>query len=245
MQRNIVLGRRPQRDGAVARSRVPSRTLPGAIEALSLAKYRLASRWRSLLWFWLSILSLAALGGLVLEILGPPPKRTADVQAPPQAAILPTRPARPPAAPAGLTAPAAVPAPAALAPAQPEPDPASAPQPSPVPDTQAPGNTAQQDAPSRGRVLMVLHPARSEGSAAIAGTLAARTGLDSDQIGVGTTGEARSAAVIRFYSTGDHALARRLGQELARMGYTWKIENFAARSWAWKDQAIEVFLPDR
>ena len=55
----------------------------------------------------------------------------------------------------------------------------------------------------------------------------------------------RSEAVIRFYAVGDHALARRLGKELARMGYSWRIENFAARPWAWKDQAVEVFLPDK
>ena len=92
---------------------------------------------------------------------------------------------------------------------------------------------------------MVLHPARLEGSEKIANRLAAHAGVDPDQIDVGPTSEATSRAVIRFYAEGDHALARRLGQELARMGYSWKIENLSARSWASKDQAIDIFLPDK
>lgn len=241
MQRNLALGRRPQHDNAKIRSRAPGQSLPGAIEALSLAKYRLASRWRSLLWFWAVILSIAALGGFVLEMLGPPAEPTLEPQ-PPQAALPPAEPARPSAT---LSAPAAMATPAATALARLEPEPAPTPQPGASIEPQAPGNAMQQDAPPRGRVLLVLHPPKAEGSAAIASRLAARAGLDPDQIDVGTTGEARSGAVIRFYSANDHALARRLGQELARMGYTWKIENFATRPWAWKDQAIEVFLPDR
>ena len=249
MQRNIVLGRRPQHGNAAAQSRSRPRTKPVGIEVLSLAKYRLGSRGRSLLWFWLSILSIAALGGLVLEMLGPPPARSQAFQASQPAAAPPVGPERPltassrPAALTEVTTSVAALTPAVPAPARPEPGPA--PQPGPIPDAQAPGATAQQDAPPRGRVLILLHPARSEGSAAIASRLAARASLDSDQIDVGPTSEAKSRAVIRFYSEGDHALARRLGQELARMGYSWKIENFAARSWAWKDQAIEVFLPDK
>ncbi len=252
MQRNIVLGRRSQHGLAEAQSRSRPRTLPGASEVLSLAKYRLGSRWRSLVWFWIAVLSFVGLGALVLEVLGPSPESALDLQAAEAAAALAPGPApelkRPLTASAGPTAPVAGTAPAAAitpvtpVPARPEPGPA--PQPSPVPDAQAPAGTQPQDAP-RGRVLVVLHPARSEGSAAIASRLAARAGVDPDQIDVGPTGEAKSRAIIRFYAEADHALARRLGQELARMGYTWKIESFAGRSWTWKDQAIEVFLPER
>lgn len=220
--------------------------MPSRFEVLSLAKYRLGSHWRPLLWFWLAILSIAAMGGLALEILGPPAERTPEVQAPQPAAILPAGPERPPtalAAFANVTAAAADTTLATSAPARPEPS--TAPQPGPVPSAQGPAATAQQDSPPRGRSLIVLHPARSEGAAAIASRLAARASLDPDQIDVGTLGEVRSGAVVRFYSTGDHALARRLGQELAHMGYTWKIENLAARAGASKEQAIEVFLPDR
>lgn len=246
MQRNIVLDRRPQHGNAEAQSRSRPSTLPVGFQALSLAKYRLSSRWQSLLWFWVSILSIAALGALVLEILGPPPERTPDVQAPRPTAALPIGPERPLTAlapPAALTTPAVAMTYATSAPARPKPGPA--PRPDTNPDTQALAATAQQDAPPRGRILIVLHPARSEGSAAIASRLAARVSLDSDQIDVGTRGDARSGAVIRFYSTDDHALARRLGQELAHMGYSWKIENFADRPGVSKDQAVEVFLPDR
>lgn len=245
MQRNIALGRRPQHDKTSERSRAPGGTSPGATAVLNLAKYRLASRWHSLLWFWIAFLSIAAMGGLVLELLGPPAERAFEVPGP-RTAASPAETRPPLAAATALTVlapPAAVAATGSPATARLEPSSPS--QPSPGLDAQAPGNTAQQDPQPRGRVLIVLHPARSEGSAAVASRLAARAGLDSDQIDVGPNAEAKSAAVIRFYSAGDHALARRLGQELARMGYTWKIENFAARSWAWKDQAIEVFLPDR
>lgn len=249
MQRNIVLGRRPQHDNALAQSRSRPRSTPVGFEVLSLAKYRRGSRWRSLVWFWLAILSIPALGGLVLEILGPPHDRTPDVHAPQRTAALSAGPERPltasprPIAPVALTAPAAATTPATSAPTRSEPGPA--PQPGPIPDAQAPAITAQSDVPPRGRVLIMLHPARSEGSEKIASRLAAQAGVDPGQIDVGPIGVAKSRAVIRFYSEGDHALARRLGQELAHMGYTWKIENFAARSWAWKDQAIEVFLPEK
>jgi len=92
---------------------------------------------------------------------------------------------------------------------------------------------------------VLLHPARPEGGAAILDRLAARSGLAADQVDVGTTGEARSEAAIRFFSEADHALARRLGRELAGMGYIWRLENYSQRPGASKDQAIEVWLPSR
>lgn len=213
---------------------------PGTAEALSLAKYRLASRWQPLIWFWSSMLAIAAVLGLILAVLGPPSERIAEAEPAPEPVQAP-RPA-PNAVPAQL-APRVEPErlPAVLTtPMRPEPE-----QPAPPTPGLQPGPATAPDAPSRPRAALVLHPARSEGGTAIASRLAAQTGLTPDQVDVGTVAEARSDAVIRFYSTTDHPLARRLGKELARMGYSWRIENFAARSWAWKDQAVEVFLPDR
>jgi hypothetical protein len=210
------------------------RTGPGAPDALSLAGYRLASRWQPLIRFWLSVLTIAVALVFILELLGPPERIPG---ADPAQALNP--------APAAMPAPlAGKPAesqrvPATSAPMRPEPD-----QPAPpAPGIQPPG-IAQPDAP-RARVILVVHPARAEAGATIASRLAAQSGLAPDQVDVGPVAEARSEAVIRFYAAGDHPLARRLGKELARMGYSWRIENFAARPWAWKDQAVEVFLPDK
>ncbi len=235
MQRHVVLGRQPQPD-AQGRSWAGVQTLPGTADALSLAGYRLASRWQALMRFWLSVLVTAAALVLFLEILGPP-ERSDDAEPLPDAAqALKLAPAALPTQPAGrLVDPERPPT---ATPMRPEPD-----QPAP-PAVPSPGAAAQPDAP-RPRVILVLHPARPDGGGTIASRLAAQSGLAPDQIDIGPVAEARSEAVIRFYSTGDHALARRLGKELTRMNVRWRIENFAARSWAWKDQAVEVFLPDR
>lgn len=241
MQRHIALGRRPRQDNAKARPWPDLRSAPGTVEVLGLAKYRLASRWQSLIWFWLCILAAAAVLGLVLEILGPPERdvrlqlQPEPPQAQPALAAKPT----PPVAPGAARLPA-VPAAVRPEPAQPSPPAPNVPPPNPAARSNTPPDT-----PPRGRVMLVLHPARPENGTAMANRLAAQTGLATDQVEVGPVAEARPEAVIRFYSTEDHPLARRLGKELARMGYTWRIENFAARSWAWKDQAVEVFLPDR
>lgn len=211
----------------------------GTAEALSLAKYRLASRWQPLIWFWSSVLGIAAALGLVLAVLGPPSERIAGAEPMPEAVQAP-RPMRaiPPAQAARPVEPERLPA--VAAPMRPEPG-----QPAPPTPSSQPSGAAPPDAPPRPRMALVLHPARPENGAAIAGRLAAQAGVPADQVDVGTVSEARPDAVIRFYSAADHPLARRLGKELARMGYAWRIENFAARSWAWKDQAVEVFLPDR
>jgi len=241
MQRHIALGRRPRQDNAKARPWPDLWSEPDAVGVLGLAKYRLASRWQSLIWFWLSILAAATLLGLVLEILGPP-ERDARLQPqpePPQAQPALAAKPTPPVAPGAARLPA-VPAVMRPEPAQPSPPVPNVPPPNPAAQSNTPPDT-----PPRGRVMLVLHPARPENGMAMANRLSAQTGLATDQVEVGPVAEARSEAVIRFYSTEDHPLARRLGKELARMGYTWRIENFAARSWAWKDQAVEVFLPDK
>ena len=236
MQRHGVLGRRPQRDNARGRSRVAVQTAPGAADALSLAKYRLASRWQPLMHFWLYVLTIAVALVFVLEVLGPP-ERIAGAD-PATEAPLPDQ-ARPAPPIALVGKPAEAPRlPAALMPTRPDP----APPPPPIPSVQPLADAAPPDAP---RARVIVHPARAEGGDAIANRLAARSDLSPDQVDVGTVGEARPDAVIRFYATGDHPLARRLGKELARMGYSWRIENFAERPSTAKDQAVEVFLPDK
>lgn len=209
--------------------------MPGAAGTLSLAQYRLGSRWRSLAWFWLSILAATAALGLVLEILGPPPGRMAAAQPAPEAVqpvpfAKPVQAASRPAEPERLAAPAPA--------RRPEPDQLAPPPPTLAADPQL-------DAPTPARATLVLHPARPGVGATIASRLGTQTGLAPEQVDVGSVVEGRSEAVIRFYVVGDHPLARRIAKELGRMGYPWRIENFATRTWAWKDQAIEVFLPDK
>ena len=103
MQRHGVLGRRPQRDGAARRSGVAVRTVPSTTDALSLAQYRLASRWQPLLHFWLYVLTVAVALVFVLEFLGPPervagpdpaPDTLAALDQPPAVAPRPDLPAR-------------------------------------------------------------------------------------------------------------------------------------------------------
>ena len=98
-----------------------------------------------------------------------------------------------------------------------------------------------------GRVLVTLHPAAGSGDGgAQAGQLASQAGLAPDQVGAGTaSGLGQGAAMIRFYSTRDHALARRLGQGLTGMGYAWRIEKLSDRTSPSGRQAVEVWLPKR
>ena len=213
------------------------RTAPGAADTLSLAKYRLVSRWQPLVWFWLSVLTVAVALVFVLELLGPP-ERVADAD--PALEAPPLNQPRAAASAPLASKPVEASLPSASMPMRPEPAPPAL----PAPSIQPPNALAPPDTP-RARVALVVHPARAEGGAAIAGRLAAQSGLAPDQVDVGTVADGRSDAIIRFYAANDHPLARRLGKELARMGYSWRIENFAARPWAWKDQAVEVFLPDK
>ena len=96
-----------------------------------------------------------------------------------------------------------------------------------------------------GQPLIILHPATSDSGGAMAGHLASGLGLSSDQIATGAAANAVPRAIIRFYSAEDHPLARRLGTELAQMGYAWQIENFAERPSSPGHQAIEIWLPRR
>ena len=209
------------------------RHIPLAASTLLLVREQIVSPWRPLLWFWGSVLCVVVVGAMALELLGPPPERLL------RDAML---------AEEGQPAPAALPGPApersTASSAQPQPQPsAQQPQAVAAAPSQAPDTAARQAPPGAVRVAMVLHPPPSADGVAIASRLASLAGLDSNQVEVGSAGDVKTAAVIRFYAASDHPLARRLGKELRKMGYAWRIENFSERSWAWKDQAVEVWLP--
>lgn len=121
-------------------------------------------------------------------------------------------------------------------------------------DAQALG-AFDQTPPHGGQAVVILHAAGSQGGQAAAEQLASRVGLTPDQIKrVGLTpdqintraaADVPSRAIIRFYTTEDHAWARRLGQELSQMGYSWRIENWSDRSSSPEHQVPEVWLPER
>jgi len=262
LQRRIVFGRRPEANSNTGRFRNKDQAILLSTDAMTLVRDGVASGWRLLAWFWRCVAAVVAVGGAVLALLGPPPERadrrhaTAQPQtaaAQPQAdAVALARAASPASQPltrraAELLVQAEPPAaePPAPRPDQPPRDWANPPSAAPAAAAQASDIVARPAAPPRGRTLMVLHPARAEGEAAIAQRLAAKIGIPAEQVDLGTVGEARTEAAIRFYSESDHALARRIGREVGGMGYTWKLQNYAERPSAPKDAPIEVWLPNR
>ena len=127
-----------------------------------------------------------------------------------------------------------------------EPDAPSPPQSHPAPDAQAPGSADQGDTKPSSQPRIILHVARPDRGKAVAEQLAPQLGLASDQIATQAGAGTVPRAVIRFYSAEDHPLARRLGNELAQMGYAWRIENLAERpSPLGGHQPLEIWLPDR
>lgn len=212
----------------------------------------------------LSIVCLAAFGAAVLQWLGPPtdhisrdqPRSTAQQSArppepgtavgsptmlPPEQSTPHEQPAPRDPVPAAVTPDVA--APAAPPPARPGSTEQSAPA-SISPDTTGSTDAGPVD-PRRAPPLVILHAARSETARAVADQLASRTGLTPDQIDTSESADAPSRAVIRFYADKDHAMARRLGQELANLGYAWQIENLSDRPPSPDHQIIEVWLPRR
>jgi len=251
----------------------PIRGLPGrsrspfaVLDVLRPTVARASSWWRPLLWFWLAILAVAATGGAVLHRLGPLPERShgdqarSEPQHPTEPRTVLALPAAVPPVQPGSAEPLAR-APSAAEPSEPTPSTtAAAPPPAPATARTDPGkqptvlpslvratNEALEGTRRDGRVLVTLHPAAGSGDGgAQAEQLASQAGLAPDQIGAGpASGLGRGAALIRFHSTQDHALARRLGQELAGMGYAWRIENLSDRSSPPGRQAVEVWLPER
>ena len=205
--------------------------------------------WRPLAWFWCSIAAAAAAVGTILALLGPPPELAtheraaaqlqADDEMRARTALVASK-----APPRRIAEPPAQPVPSAPEMSQPS-DPQPRDPTAPSLDVRAAGNAVQQDVAARGPILVLVHPARPEGSAAFAERLASRAGIDAGQVSVGPPSEAQSKTVIRFFSEADHALARRLGREIAGMGYSWKLENYSQRPGASKEQAIEIWLPSR
>jgi len=101
----------------------------------------------------------------------------------------------------------------------------------------------QADTRPAGQALVILYASRSQAAQAAAEQLAPRLGLTPGQIDTRAAPDTPSRAIIRFYERADHALARRIGQEFSRMGYSWRIENLSDRSPS-KHQAPEIWLPE-
>ena len=114
-----------------------------------------------------------------------------------------------------------------------------------LPRVRAAGVTESEGAPRRNQILITLHPAGSEDTRELAQHLAAGLGLAPDQIGTGVAGGFRPGVVIRFYSAGDHMMARRIGNELTGMGYSWRIENLSSRPPVIPHQGLDVWLTGR
>lgn len=229
------------------------------------------SRWRPLVCCWLVILAIAAVGGAVLQQVGPLPERAlrdrarAELQRAanpgkfesfPAAASYPADDQLPrpegTKLPGSVLAPVLTIEPASVAAALVSPTlPSSSARRAekegtrPPPAAQASPDAGGKDPETHDRVLVMLHPARPEDGKAVAGQLASRVGLAPDQIDTGEPRDLGSRAVIRFYSPEDHPLARRLGKEVGGMGYAWQIENLADRPSPPGRQALEVWLPRR
>lgn len=112
-----------------------------------------------------------------------------------------------------------------------------------LPDAQAAASADQAE--TEPAVRIILHPAKSDSGRVTTASLASQAGLAADQVTMGTAADAVPRAIIRFYSPEDHPLARRIGSNLAQMGYAWQIENLAERNSSSAHQPIEVWLPRR
>lgn len=124
-----------------------------------------------------------------------------------------------------------------------EPAAPSPPRSDPLPDSQA--LTGADQGATKPAVRIILHPAKSDSGRVTPESLASQTGLAADQVAMGAVAEAVPRAIIRFYSPEDHPLARRIGSDLAQMGYAWQIENLAERTSSSAHQPLEVWLPRR
>lgn len=214
-----------------------------------LAGFRLGKflvGWRPLVVFWLSVLAVIAIGGAVLQYLGPPAVRSVTVTRPlqepaprpPQQRTIPTE--------ARLSV-AALPAPrsAEQAPASGR----SAPETPPAGN--APLGGAGQDSldqatgATRISQIVLFHASGSDNGRDVAQQLAAQAGVTPDQIRIEMVADPPQRAIIRIYSPADHALARRFGRELGQLGYAWQIENRSARVSSSGQQFLEVWLPRR
>jgi hypothetical protein len=217
------------------------------------------SRWRPLVCFWLGVLTVATVGGAALERLGPiadrsrtgsqrsanPGESEPSLSGPPHLAAAQsgrpdvTRPVGRVPSSVQTIEPAhpSVPSPPRIALEEKEVPPS--------PATQGSADAGAKDSQPDDRVLVTLHPARPADGKALAQQLASRAGLAPDQIDIGEAGNPGSHAMIRFYSLGDHPLARRIGLVLTQLGYAWQIENNAGRPAPPGHQVLDVWLPQR
>ncbi len=115
----------------------------------------------------------------------------------------------------------------------------------PVPSDAANAVAQQDSIKSRAPALVILYSANSDRGREAAEQLAARAGVPPDQIEARATADVPSSGIIRYYAREHHAWARRLGQELADMGYTWRIQNLSGRVPSSEHPSVEISLPDR
>lgn len=233
----------------------------------SLVKMKLGSsltRWRPLVLFWVSALMVVAVGGAILQFMGPPARPPAPLKvasqepalgSTPQRSIAPPRPIAAEPKPSVTVLPPSRAAEPAPVPGRPAPNPkplvAAAPGNS-GPDSLDPtsgqtnGQTnGQTSGTARNSPFAVFHFAGSDNVREVAQQIAAQAGVAPDQVRTEAVTDVPQRAVIRFYSEADHALARRVGRDLAQLGYTWKIENRTARASPSGQQSLEVWLPRR
>ena len=215
----------------------PVRQMLAATIPLSARRSRVFSGWRPLLGFWLMVLAVTAGGSAVLHFLGPPSKRPVQ-----SVAVVPQLPGE-----AAIRVAASPPqaGPVGAKPVVDRPPPDAQPSGRAAPASVAQGNIEQADGKPGNRPLIMLRSPEYDGGKETAQRLATQAGLAAGQVATEAAANPPARAVIRFYNPGDHALARRLGRELAQLGYSWNIENFSARSASAGDHAIEVWLPRR
>lgn len=187
------------------------------------------------------MLALAGAGGAVLQWLGPPPDRASagDAQTVQPSASNPAEP-RPAVPPPSASAAQTVAEPEPPAPQSP-----GMPSSPPAVSSDAAGIAQQDGGKTAIAALVIRYAGNSDSSRAAAEQLAARAGVPPDQIEARATADVPSSGIIRFYAREDHAWARRLGQELSDMGYTWRIQNLSGRVAPAEHPNVEVSLPER
>ncbi|MBN9559248.1 MAG: hypothetical protein J0H14_00780 [Alphaproteobacteria bacterium] len=252
----------------LAANKSPTPVVAHGADALRLIRAKISLGWRPLLGLWLGIMCVAG----IVQWLGPPsgpPLRDVAKPVPPQAAR--PKEAKPLIGTADLPAQgqpgpkdqmaapneaqssgstptvdiAAAPATSAewtQAPPNP-PEPAAKPAGDPPPAA-TPKASERQDIRPQAKPLLILHASRPQAAEAAAAQLAPQVGLTPAQVDTQASADLPPRAVIRFYAAADHPLARRIGQELSQMGYSWRIENLSDRASS-KGQVPEVWLPDR
>lgn len=192
------------------------------------------------------MLALAGAGGAVLQWLGPPPDRASagDAQTVQPSASNPAEP-RPAVPPPPASAAQTVAEPEPPAPQSPAPQSPGMPSSPPAVSSDAAGIAQQDGGKTAIAALVIRYAGNSDSSRAAAEQLAARAGVPPDQIEARATADVPSSGIIRFYAREDHAWARRLGQELSDMGYTWRIQNLSGRVAPAEHPSVEVSLPER